>query len=892
MGSLNKVTVIFPSGRLVRDAQFVNERIAKLSAEGFDLDLLWPQLESENGTSSGSALERAIYTSFALTTRKSHFIWAARGGFGVSEILPYLEYMLPPVIPAKTLIGFSDISLLGNFLCAKYKNLNYIHANHVFDSTLYVKETEGDRKLLFQLLKQDTPEPVDLESDFYTLPFRSKEFAALQANTSHEDHSHLSGHILPINLSLAAVYCSMKTSAPAEKFVLFTEDLNEPSYKILRIFDTLMLSGFLANCVGVVLGNFLNCPNAENESLAIPPVLKNLAQLLSNKTGLPILSTQSFGHDKNRLPLVAGAPCHLRISAHRAVIAISFNAELPSESVALPYIGKTTRSGQQSNEITSPKGTITPSFDGRHMHFIGIGGTGMASVAGLFIANGFSVTGSDNPIYPPMDATIKNIGVSPCVGYSAQNLLASNAARVVLANAISRVAADLSPNLEFEALLKEGIPTYSFPSALRQFFLSKSKNIVVSGTHGKTTLTSLLSHLLEATGHNPSFMIGGTPKNFGIGFRLKNPNLFILEGDEYDSALFDKGPKFLHYEPTVAIINNIEFDHADIYPNVEAIGEEFTRLALLCHARKGAVVVNYDDERARAIGAAAKGPVIYFSSKKETAQKIIEPTWTLLNYSTNRLGIHITCLTPWNEKIQFPSTLFGLHNATNAVCALAAIHSLHLLGEISNSRRDLNDTTQPQILAQFQSAARNSESGSFLPETARAFSRFEGVKRRFELVSDTNGILIYDDFAHHPTAIETTLRGFKDYMLAAGMQGRLIACFDPRNATMRRKILQLQLSQSFKDAELVFLGKVSVDKRISQEETLDANEVVKLIGTKAQCFLDNSLLLEKLVVEAKPEDVVVFMSSGSFDQLPSRFAEALNSKQPQRKLSSQKIVSI
>jgi UDP-N-acetylmuramate: L-alanyl-gamma-D-glutamyl-meso-diaminopimelate ligase len=364
----------------------------------------------------------------------------------------------------------------------------------------------------------------------------------------------------------------------------------------------------------------------------------------------------------------------------------------------------------------------------------------------------------------------------------------------------------------------------------------------------------MLSHL----GKDPSLFVGGAPANFQHGFRLGNKQIFVLEGDEYDSALFDKGPKFLHYEPSIALINNIEFDHADIYANIEAIEEEFYRLACLTRDRGGIVVANSDDPRVVKVVQRSNAEVIWFglSQPNSTGNH-----WRLENFQTQVDGTSIQCRAPTNQSHTFKTRLFGAHNAMNATASFAVMHALKALEDRVSKKREECPTSMPSqkdLLAWGEAAA------SFL-----------GVKRRFELIGQCKNVAVFDDFAHHPTAIATTLEAFRAYVDSAKRPGRLIACFDPRNATMRRSVLQEQLANSFSAADVVFLGKVPVDLRLKEDEALNGPKVASLIGQKATYFPDNEVLLKTLLDSVKPGDTVVFMSSGSFDGLPRKLHSSL-----------------
>jgi UDP-N-acetylmuramate: L-alanyl-gamma-D-glutamyl-meso-diaminopimelate ligase len=593
----------------------------------------------------------------------------------------------------------------------------------------------------------------------------------------------------------------------------------------------------LEKCSAIVIGNFTDCP--KNDSTSATEL--EIGQLFARKVNVPVIISPIFGHAKARLPLIAHS--HTEISIDKENVSLTINFEPRNrEGLATQFPANLFMPNVRTRETVNPK-----------IHFTGVGGTGMAAVAGLFASARFSISGSDNPIYPPMDEVIRHIGLKQIIGYNSDTIATTKPDAVILANVITRRNAELKPNLEMEALLQSDIPTMSFPSALRKHFLHKSTNIVVSGTHGKTSTTSLIAQMLEHLGLDPSLFVGGAPANFQHGFKLGANNIFVLEGDEYDSALFDKGPKFLHYEPKIALINNIEFDHADIYPNIEAIEDEFYRLACLTRDRGGIVVANADDERVVKVVQRAEAPVLWFG------QSSIH--WAYQASKTVTDGMIVSVKSPDGSITDVKLKMFGHHNAMNATAALAVIHALHLTSKHSRIDQRVLNAHPP--------------SSEEIKKWSDAATSFLGVKRRFELIGQINDIAIFDDFAHHPTAIATTLDAFKSYTLSSGRRGRLIACFDPRNATMRRSVLQKQLAGCFEAADVVYLGKVPVDLRLKENEALNGPQVVSLIGSKAKYFNDNEILLNELIKSAKSGDTVVFMSSGSFDGLPRKLFAAL-----------------
>jgi len=834
-------------------------RIDQLAALGFTLTEIAPECAEDYDLTAGKPLERALLLAQALTQRKYAYVWAARGGFGTTELPKYLESVLPPVLPPKLFIGFSDNSFLGNYLAARHPNLTYIHANHAFDPSL-LDEDNPDSRILFDLINGQVPAPQDI--------------TGLVVNGSSLAVNNLQGPCIPFNLSLAESFSALKHVALPDGMILFLEDINEELFRIVRKFDSLCHSGLIDQCSAIVVGNFTNCPKADGTYASEIEI----AHLFSRKANKPIIVAPVFGHAKARLPLVAYSDTSIIFQqAPETPIQLidSFKAQDQSNERAgsnsfttakiRVCFEKRDREGLATKfraDLFMPQPNSSTRSTRPKIHFTGVGGTGMAAVAGLFASDDFHITGSDNPIYPPMDAVIRHIGLEQTIGYHSTTLSKVRPDAVVLANVITRRNAELKPNLEMEALLDSDTLTMSFPSALRKYFLHDSINIVVSGTHGKTSTTSLIAQMLQSLNKNPSLFVGGAPANFQYGYKLGNRKLFVLEGDEYDSALFDKGPKFLHYEPKVALINNIEFDHADIYPNVEAIEEEFYRLACLTRDRNGIVVANADDPRVVKVVQRSAAPVIWFGHSA--------PHWAYGRSTTLVDGMKIYCKAPGGIELDFKIQLFGEHNAMNATAAMATLHALDML-----SQRENNSSHEQQINMTQSMIDSNRPEESVIKTWQNAAGTFSGVKRRFELIGRVRDIVIFDDFAHHPTAIATTLNAFRSYVLSCNRKGRLIACFDPRNATMRRSVLQEQLTKSFAAADLVMLGKVPVDLRLKEGEALDGEQVAQKIGPNALYFNDNEKLLKQLIEISKAGDTIVFMSSGAFDGLPRQLLKLL-----------------
>jgi UDP-N-acetylmuramate: L-alanyl-gamma-D-glutamyl-meso-diaminopimelate ligase len=833
------IAIVYPSGKLQKSAEDKINRIKILEQEGFCITDIEPVLNAPTGVTAAPVIERAALLSHALTNRKFDILMAARGGYGSTELIPYLELMLPPILPAKTLVGFSDISYLGAYLSHKFPNFRYIHAKNMFSDDLFLTDHDESATLL-NLIRSNNQQSPDIQPTQFTC--RSMNFT----------QTMLTGVCVPFNLSLAESFSATKHTQFPKNAILFLEDCNEYLHRLLRKFDSLINSGLMDNVIAIVLGEFSQAENYSGNKINREELLK----LIAKKMCKPLIDFPFFGHGKYCFPLVS----HSTIIINRECSEEENTQAVLSDACLLSTVSLTlTHQVDPAHRFYVHE---TNSIFAHHLekakniHLSGIGGTGMASVAGLLKKAGYQVSGSDNTIYPPMDKVLSDLEIVPDVGFRKENISSRHIDAIIMGNVMSRKTASLQKNEELEEIFERNVPVMSFPSALRQFFLKQSAmNIVVSGTHGKTTTSSLFAWILTDLGNNPSFLIGGMPGNFGQGFALNSRDLFVLEGDEYDSALFDKGPKFLHYEPHITIINNIEFDHADIYPTIEAIENEFLNLAVLTHQRNGFNIINWDDPRAREIAKKIGKNVITFGS--EIAQEPSPfPHWLLRSFKIKETGTEVQFTAPdqTHHKL-FCAQIFGLHNAMNVLSVLAGMHAYYLLGH-----KTLGD-----LLANIQSIE-------------DAFSTFKGIKRRFELIGHKNNISVFDDFAHHPTAVKTTLDAFRSYIEIAQKKGRLIVCFDPHNATLRRNVLQDELAKSFGRADLLFLGKVPKDLRLESGSTLDAHYVVQNCGITARYFEENAKLLAALKQEVQPSDTIVFMSSGAFDGIAKKFINLLETE--------------
>ena len=472
----------------------------------------------------------------------------------------------------------------------------------------------------------------------------------------------------------------------------------------------------------------------------------------------------------------------------------------------------------------------------RHIHLIGICGTAMASLAGMLKQRGLKVTGSDAAAYPPMSDFLAGLGIPVAQPYAEANLQ-PHPDLVVVGNAISR------GNVELEYLLDQRIPFCSLPQILHDEFLRGREVIVIAGTHGKTTTTSMLAWIFQSAGKRPAFLVGGIAENFGSSFALGDGGHFIIEGDEYDTAFFDKGPKFLHYFPDSVILTSVEFDHADIYKDLDAVKTAFKRLVNLV-PRRGRVVAYEGNGNVTECVAKALSPVERYGMNGNAAWQITslrqDPQRT--RWSVLRAGRH------WAD---FEFSLAGEYNVLNATAA----------------------------------AAMASAYGITTEQIAAAFKSFKSVKRRLEVKAEVNGVTIIDDFAHHPTAIAETIKA-----LRARYPGRrLWAILEPRSNTLRRNVLQNDLAQSLATADEVVVARVFRPEAIPESECLDLTAVIARInhsGKRARAIPDADSIVAQIGGELRPGDVVVILSNGGFggiyEKLPRRLQAAAPAAAPAR----------
>jgi len=471
----------------------------------------------------------------------------------------------------------------------------------------------------------------------------------------------------------------------------------------------------------------------------------------------------------------------------------------------------------------------------KHIHLIGICGTAMASLAGMLAERGFRVTGSDAAAYPPMSDFLYSLGIPVAQPFASENLN-PKPDLVVVGNAISR------GNVELEHILDQRIPYCSLPQLLHDEFLRGKEVLVVAGTHGKTTTTSMLSWIFEVAGTAPSFLIGGIAENFGRSFQLGKGKYFILEGDEYDTAFFDKGPKFLHYFPDAVILTSVEFDHADIYKDLDAVETAFKRLVNLIPQRGRIVAFDTGESLARSLEQAFC-PVERYGAAANATWRVtdlrLEPTRT--TWSVLRNG------EAWTN---FEFALAGEYNVWNATAAAA-------------------------LAAGY---------GISKQEIAAALKTFKSVKRRLEVRAQVNGITIIDDFAHHPTAIAGTLTALRSRYPGA----RLWVILEPRSNTLRRNVLQKELAKSLALADEVVVADVFKSEAIPETERLDLAALgaqVQEHGRRARIVPEVNGIVQLVAPEMRPGDVVAILSNGGFggiyETLPQRL-KSLSGGSPDR----------
>ena len=450
----------------------------------------------------------------------------------------------------------------------------------------------------------------------------------------------------------------------------------------------------------------------------------------------------------------------------------------------------------------------------QHVHLIGICGSGMASVAGLFHQAGWRVTGSDTQCYPPMSTVLEQIHIPVLMGFDAAHV-DPRPDLVVIGNVCS------ANNPEAVAVIERGIPYRAMPHAVAEFFCRDRVPMMITGTHGKTTTSSVTAWLLEAAERNPGFLIGGIPQNFGVNYQLGSGKEFVIEGDEYDTAFFEKTPKFLHYGAQVALLGPVEFDHADIYKDLDAVLAAFRQLVAGLPA-SALLVACVDNPHVRELITAAQCRVVTYGLRDDG---IAQHAPRAATFTAEGCNFEF-------DGIRFHSPLAGKHNLQNTVGVLALLSTY----------------------------------GVPLQTLVNGLSTFRGVKRRQEVLGTVNNITVIDDFAHHPTAIEETLSALHTKY----PQQRLLVAFEPRSNTSGRKIFHQAYLRAFKPAHAVVLAPVHKKDRIPLAEQLDMSALARDLsaqGTAAYYCESTQETLQQLTAHAQSGDVIVIMSNGDFGGL-------------------------
>jgi UDP-N-acetylmuramate: L-alanyl-gamma-D-glutamyl-meso-diaminopimelate ligase len=467
-----------------------------------------------------------------------------------------------------------------------------------------------------------------------------------------------------------------------------------------------------------------------------------------------------------------------------------------------------------------------------HYHLIGIGGTAMTSLAGLLKTAGHTVTGSDENVYPPMSTGLQEMGIAYSQGYKAENLLPRPDV-VIVGNAISR------GNPELEAVLVQKLRYTSAAATIKEEFIWGHHSMAVAGTHGKTTTTSLLAWVLESAGLNPGFLIGGVAENFGTSFRLTDSKYFVIEADEYDTAYFDKGPKMWHYLPDTAIVNNIEFDHADIYRDEEAYKFAFARFINLI-PKNGVLVAGWDSPIVRELAPKSFAPVESFAYGDETKPPAGQTHWHARDVEFSESGTRFRAFRSDKAWGSVDTPLAGAFNVRNVLAVIAAAEAI-------KADRD---------------------------GVREGLRTFASVKRRMELRGEIRGVVVIDDFAHHPTAIRETIDAIKQKYKGR----RIVAVFEPRSYTAQRREFQDDYVKAFRGADEVVFAALHRPDRYTKETALDLAQLVRDLaesGKGAKQLKDADAIVKDLSPRLKERDVVLIMSNGGFGGIHQKLLDAL-----------------
>ena len=461
----------------------------------------------------------------------------------------------------------------------------------------------------------------------------------------------------------------------------------------------------------------------------------------------------------------------------------------------------------------------------KKIYLVAICGTAMGAIASMLKDLDYKVYGSDEKVYPPMSDFLKDKGIKILSGFSEKNLK-DTPDIAIIGNAVSK------DNIEVKAIKKMKIPFYSMPEAINHFFAKDKKKIVITGTHGKTTTSSLMAWILQKAELAPSFIIGGILKNFNSNYKLGKGEYIVLEGDEYNTAFFDKCPKFMHYAPYGAIVTSIEFDHADIFNNIEEIKKIFT--SFVCKINKKSKLIAYnDDKNIDEVIKNAKCQIEMYGKKKN-------PAWCFKNYFVKNSFAHFTLLKNGVLFDKYKTKMSGEYNVLNIISVIALSHFLNI---------------EKKIIKE-------------------GIKTFKGIKKRQEVRGVKNGITIIDDFAHHPTAVKNTIKGIKETY----KKGKLFAIFEPCTNSSMRNIFQKEYSKSFDEADLICLkeptkiNKIPIKERFSIKKLQD--DLINS-GKNVHCFLNIEALLSFLKDNLKNGDTALIMSNGGFDNIHNRLLEML-----------------
>lgn len=461
----------------------------------------------------------------------------------------------------------------------------------------------------------------------------------------------------------------------------------------------------------------------------------------------------------------------------------------------------------------------------KRVHFVGVGGVGMGTFAVALARAGYEVTGSDNALYEPMKGVLSSNKIALTEGFKAENAEKFQPDLVVIGNVVRR------DNPEAQAWIRSGRPFLSFPEAVRRFLIEERHAVVVAGTHGKTTTATWISYLLKSLDLNPSYLIGGVPRDLETGCVLAGGKYFVGEGDEYDSAFFDKGPKFLHYAPHTLVLNNIEFDHADIYRDFAHYKASFEKLVALLPG-DGLCLARFDDPAVTEITPLAICPVQTFGMG-------IGAMWRLGKVEQDRSGFVFEVIYKGRSAGQFKTPLLGEHNLMNLIAGIAVAVNL----------------------------------GTSMDRIRPVVESFRGVRRRQEILVDDSVVLI-DDFAHHPTEVAATLKAVRTRY----PQGRLNAFFEPRSATARRSTHQEEYAKAFEPADRVFLAAPYKAADLAQGERFSADtltQALKARGKDAASFPNVPDMLAGYAAQKAPGDILVVMSNGEFDKIQEKLRKLL-----------------